>query len=74
MLIAVKDDLEIKITVFGQQVKIEMPGMEDVIMLWNNWIKQEEHLAETFLKSQYIHNPYSALKDYFKDKGWQVKN
>jgi hypothetical protein len=74
MLIAVKDNLKIEITVFGQEVKIEMPEMNDVIILWSNWIKQEEDLAETFLKSQYIQNPYPALKDYFEDKGWEVKN
>ena len=74
MLIAVKDDLRIEVTVFGQEVKISMPEMEDVLILWTQWIKQEEKLAEGYLKSQYIQNPYSALKNYFQNKGWEIHN
>lgn len=74
MFIAAKDDLKIEVTVSGQQVKIEIPGMEDVIILWNSWIKQEERLAEIFLRTQYVQNPYPILKDYFLAKGWKIEN
>ena len=73
MLVAVKDDLRIEVTVLGQEVKIYMPEMEDVLVLWASWIKQEERLAEVYLKSQYIQNPYSALKNYFQNKGWEIE-
>jgi hypothetical protein len=72
MLIAIKDDLRIEVTVLGQEVKIYMPEMEDVLILWAPWIKQEEKLAEGYLNSQYIQNPYSALKNYFENKGWEI--
>jgi hypothetical protein len=72
MLIAIKDDLRIEVTVLGQEVKICMPEMEDVLILWSPWIKHEERQAEVYLKSQYIQNPYSALKNYFENKGWEI--
>ena len=72
MLIATKDDLRIEVTVLRQEVKISMPEMEDVLILWTSWIKQEQVLAELYLKSQYIQNPYSALKNYFQNKGWEI--
>ena len=74
MLTAVKDDLWIEVTVLGHEVKINMPGMEDVLVLWNSWIKQEERLAELYLKSEYIQNPYSALKNYFQNRGWEIRD
>jgi hypothetical protein len=73
MLVAVKDDLRIQVSVLGQEVKINMPEMEDVLILWTSWIKQEERLAEIYLQSQYIQNPYSALKNYFQNKGWEIE-
>jgi hypothetical protein len=73
MLVAVKDDLRIQVSVLGQEVKIYMPEMEDVLVLWTSWIKQEERLAEIYLQSQYIQNPYSALKNYFQNKGWEIE-
>jgi len=73
MLIAIKDDLRIEVTVFGQEVKIYMPEMDDVLVLWTPWIKQEERLAAMYLQSQYIQNPYSALKNYFQNKGWEIE-
>jgi hypothetical protein len=73
MLIAIKDDLRIDITVLGKEVKIYMPEMEEVLILWRPWIKHEERQAEGYLKSQFIQNPYSALKNYFQNKGWEVK-
>ena len=73
MLIAIKDDLRIEVTVLGHEVKISMPEMEDVLILWAPWIKYEERSAELYLKSQYIQNPYSALKNYFQNKGWEIE-
>ena len=73
MLVAVKDDLKIQVKVFDQKVNIEMPEMEEVIFLWHPWIKHEERLAETFLQSQLVQNPYPALKDYFEEKGWDIE-
>lgn len=73
MLIAIKDDLRIEVTVLGQEVKISMPEMKDVLILWTPWIKQEERLAESYLQSQYIQNPYSALINYFQNKGWEIE-
>ena len=74
MLIAVKDDLRIEVTVLGHEVKISILEMEDVLILWKPWIKQEERSAEVYLKSQYIQNPYSALKSYFQNKGWEIQS
>jgi hypothetical protein len=73
MLVAKKDDLRIEITIREEQVEINMPGMEDVLVLWNQWIKKEERLAEGYLRSQYIQNPYSALENYFQNKGWEIQ-
>jgi hypothetical protein len=73
MLIAAKDDLKIQVAVLNQKVNIAMPEMEDVIVLWTSWIKQEEELAELFLKSQYVQNPYPILKNYFQEKGWHIE-
>lgn len=72
MLVAVKDDLRIEVSILEQEVRIFMPEMEDVLILWKSWIKQEERLAELYLKSQFIQNPYSALKNYFQNKGWEI--
>ena len=74
MLLAAKDDLKIQVTVLDQKVNIAMPEMEDVIVLWTPWIKQEEKLAELFLKSQYVQNPYPVLKNYFHEKGWTTEH
>jgi hypothetical protein len=74
MLIAAKDDLKIQVTVLDQKVNITMPEMEDVIVLWTAWIKQEEKLAELFLKSQYLRNPYPVLRRYFQEKGWATEH
>jgi hypothetical protein len=73
MIVAVKDDLKIQVTVADKKVNIEMPEMEDVLVLWNKWIQQEERMAESFLRSQYESNPYCALKDYFLGKGWYIE-
>jgi hypothetical protein len=73
MIVVVKDDLKMQVTVFDERVSIAMPEMEDVIILWSAWIRQEEKLAEIFLKSQYVQNPYPALKNYFQEKGWEIK-
>jgi hypothetical protein len=74
MLLAAKDDLKIQVTVLDQKVNIAIPEMEDVIVLWTPWIKQEEKLAELFLKSQYVQNPYPVLKNYFREKGWVTEH
>ena len=72
MLVAIKDDLTIQVTVFDHKVNIAMPGMEDIIWLWNSWIQDEERSAEKYLRSQYIENPYPLLSDYFEKKGWEI--
>ena len=72
MLVALKDHLKIQVTVSDQEVNIDMPDMEDIIFLWDQWIQHEERLAEMFLKSQYIQNPYVALKEHFKNRGWEI--
>jgi hypothetical protein len=74
MLLAAKDDLKIQVTVLDQKVNIAIPEMEDVIILWTPWIRQEEKLAELFLKSQYVQNPYPVLKNYFPEKGWVTEH
>jgi hypothetical protein len=74
MLVAQKDDLKIEVLVLGQNVSISMPGMEDVLILWNNWIKREEQLAESFIRSQFVQNPYTTLVRYFRENGWQIDN
>ena len=73
MIVAVKDDLEIEVTVKGQKVNIEMPSMQDILFLWEGWIKQEERLAERFLKNHGVPNPYPVLVNYLEDHGWEVK-
>lgn len=73
MIIAVKDHLEIEVTIKGEKVKIDMPSMEDVMVLWDSWIKQEEILAERFLKARPEINPYPVLVSYFQENGWEIK-
>lgn len=73
MIVAVKDDLEIEVTVEGQKVNIEMPSMQDILFLWEGWIRQEETSAEKFLKNQYVPNPYPVLVNYFENQGWEIK-
>ena len=48
--------------------------MTDVIILWMPWIEHEEALAEAYLKSEYIAEPYPVLRDYFREKGWEIDN
>lgn len=73
MIIAKKDDLEIQVAVMGQKVNIEMPTMQDVLFLWESWIRQEEILAEKFLRSQHSGDPYPVLAGYLKDNGWEIR-
>jgi hypothetical protein len=72
MIVAKKDDLEIEVTVMGQKVNIEMPSMQDILFLWEGWIKQEEILAEKFLRSQYNEDPYPVLVNYLENNGWEI--
>ena len=51
MIVAVKDHLLIEVKVLDEKVNITLPEMVDVIWLWNDWIRQEENLAESFLES-----------------------
>jgi hypothetical protein len=74
MLVARKDDLRIEVLVSGQKVLISMPGMEDVLFLWNSWIKREEQLAESVIRSQFVQNPYAILVRYFSANGWHIDN
>lgn len=73
MIIAKKDDLEIEVTVVGEKVNIEMPAMQDILFLWEGWIKQEELLAERHLKMQDTTNKYGVLANYLADNGWEIK-
>ena len=72
MIVAVKDDLQIEVTVEGKKVNIELPEMRDVIFLWESWIEQEEVSAENFLRTYEVANPYPLLTDYFKTNGWDI--
>ena len=72
MIVAVKDDLQIEVTVEGEKVNIELPDMRDVIFLWESWIEQEKISAENFLRTHELNNPYRLLADYFKTNGWEV--
>ncbi len=73
MIIATKDHLKIEVKVMDEKVNITMPDMEDVIWLWNEWIKQEETLAEKFLLTHEEENYYPELANYLKDKGWEIE-
>ena len=72
MIVAVKDDLQIEITLQGGKVNIQLPDMQEVIFLWESWIEQEAVSAENFLETKGLNNPYSLLVGYFQDNGWDI--
>lgn len=72
MIVAIKDDLQIEITLEDKKVKIHMPDMQDILFLWESWIRQEEVLAENFLKNQASKDPYHLLLVYLKANGWDI--
>lgn len=74
MLLAVKDHLKIQVSVLDKKVNIELHDMDEVLILWESWIRQEERLAEIHLSNQASHNPYPALEDYFTERGWRIEN
>jgi len=73
MIVAFKDHLKIHLKVKAERVNISMPEMEDVICLWNEWIRREEKLAEIFLKVHEEKDYYHQLGNYLKNKGWEIE-
>jgi hypothetical protein len=73
MIIAVKDHLKIHLKVKAEKVNITMPEMTDVIWLWDEWIKQEEKLAENFLELHESKDYYPQLANYLKRNGWEIE-
>jgi hypothetical protein len=73
MIVAVKDHLLIEVKVLDEKVNITLPEMVDVIWLWNDWIRQEENLAESFLESHDKENYYPELANYLRNNGWEIE-
>jgi hypothetical protein len=73
MIVAVKDHLKIHLKVKAEKVNITMPDMTDVIWLWDEWIKQEEKLAESFLEVHEEKDYYHQLANYLTKKGWEIE-
>lgn len=73
MIVAVKDELQIKVSVDEEhKVNIEMPDMEEVIFLWESWISQEKISVEKLLKTRLTKDPYPLLIDYLEANGWEI--
>ena len=73
MIVAKKDELKIKVRVEGRtKVNIEIPEMQDVLFLWESWIKQEEISVEKFLRTSVSTDPYLVLVDYLEANGWEI--
>ncbi len=73
MIVAIKDHLKIEVKVMDEKVNITMPDMQDVLWLWQEWIRQEENLADNFLQTHEEENYYPELANYLRDKGWEIE-
>lgn len=73
MIVAIKDHLKIHLQVRAEKVNITMPEMDDVIWLWNDWIREEEKLAQNFLEIHQGEDYYNQLAHYLKRTGWEIE-
>lgn len=73
MIVAVKDHLKIHLHIKAEKVNITMLEMDEVIWLWDGWIRQEEKLAENFLAIHQDKDCYNQLASYLKRKGWEIE-
>ena len=73
MFLAVKNPLQLEVTLRGEKVMVKpVTKSEAEKLVYRTLARCEEFLAQVFLQEKAPAVSYAKLKSFFRQRGWQV--